>query len=427
MLPFRVRRFRARDGHEAVILLRRGGAPFFYPNVFATSDYRNAGKSPNTTAQMLRALGMAIMWAECNGRDLDLDLVQGPFLSVRDADELANFLGMSAAEQGARYKTTLHPAGQRRTNVLRLEAYRPHPDQFRNPAASRAAIAEVGARIRWVAKYVEWHLQRRLHATAGAGQPVEPLKSNAEVAIQRLRHLAPSATGFIDDDKALEAPDVDVIARIEEILRPNSDENPFTSDFVKVRNYLIWRLLLDTGGRRHEVHGAKAEHVNYSTRRFEIVKSKSIERTVAIRSKTAAAFDDYIMDYWTKLPQASQARREGFLFCDLEGRHLSLRAINRIFETARHCLENVPQKITPHTMRRFWNYLFSQQIDQAPANQRMSPAEESRYRMRIMGWSTDAQAKRYNRRHIIEAGDKISQAMLDRFDDLDHARSTRGD
>jgi integrase len=151
-------------------------------------------------------------------------------------------------------------------------------------------------------------------------------------------------------------------------------------------------------------------------RRFEIVKSKTLARTVAIRSKTAEAFDHYIMTYWTYLPKHSGARKEGFLFCDEKGRHLSLRAINRIFETVRERIEGQPQNITPHTMRRFWNYLFSQQVDQAPPERRLTPEEEAQYRMRIMGWSTDTQAKRYNRRHIIEAGYKVSQEMMDRLE-----------
>lgn len=427
MLPFQVRRFKGRDGHEVVILARRGGAPFFYPNVFATSDYRNTGKSTNTTARVLRALGMAIMWAECKNRDFDRDLSDGVFISVHDADDLAGFLGLSAADQESRYAASSKPAPRQKSNVLRLEAYRPDPRGLTAPAVGRVSSEDVGARIRWVAKYAEWHLKRRLHSMLASGQPAEPFKSHAEAAIQRLRHLAPSVSGFITDDKALEAPDVEVIVRIEQILQPDSPDNPFTSDFVRIRNYLAWRLLLDTGGRRHEVHGAKSEDIKYATRRFEIVKSKTLERTVAIRWQTAEAFDHYVMHHWTKLPRNSEARKDGFLFCDEKGRHLSLRAMNRIFETVRNLLEETPQKITPHALRRFWNYLFSQQIDHTPADRRMTPAEEARYRMRIMGWTSDAQAKRYNRRHIIEAGDKISQAMMDRLDGKNCNKNTQAD
>ena len=424
MLPFQVRRFRGRDKQEVVILTRRGGEPFFYPNVFATSDYRNTGKATNTTARVLRAVGMAMMWAECNKRDLDRDLVEGRFISVIDADDLASFLGLAAAEQEAKHAAHLQPGPQQQSQVLRLEAYRPHPRTLAAPIADSLSAEDVGARIRWVAKYAEWHLQRRLQFMESRGEPTESLRGNGEAAIQRLRHLAPSVSGFIDDDKALEAPDVEVILRIEQMMQPGSTENPFTSEFIQARNYLAWRLLLDTGGRRHEVHGARSEDIKYGTRRFEIVKSKTLERTVAIRAKTADAFDHYVMTHWTKLPHNSEARKEGFLFCDKKGRHLSLRAINRIFETVRLSLDETPQKITPHAMRRFWNYLFSQQVDQTPVDRRLTPEKEAKIRSRFMGWSTDAQAKRYNRRHIIEAGDKISQAMMDRLDGRDETSST---
>lgn len=423
MLPFKVRRFRARSGEDVVILVRRCGGPFFYPNVFVTSDYRNIGKSPNTAARVLRSVGMALMWAETKCRDLDDDLVDGRFISVQDADDLASFLGLAAADQETKLTASLRPTSEKRAGVVTLEAYRPHPRNLDASQALSVSTEDVGARIRWVAKYAEWHLRRRLHAMEVGGQPAEPFKSNAESAIRRLRNLAPSVSGFIDDDKALESPDVEVIVRIEQILQPNSIDNPFTSDFIQWRNYLAWRLLLDTGGRRAEIHGAKTEDIKYAMRRFEIVRSKTLERTVAIRSKTADAFDHYVMNHWTKLPHNSHARREGYLFCDTKGQHLSLRAINRIFETVRQKLEDRPQKITPHAMRRFWNYLFSKQVDQAPAERRMTNDAEARYRMRIMGWSTDAQAKRYNRRHIMEAGDQVSQKMMDQLDGSANDRS----
>ncbi|MES1991587.1 MAG: site-specific integrase [Pseudomonadota bacterium] len=413
MLPFQVRNFGGRSGEEIFVLTRRAGEPYFYPNVFATADYRNAGKSPNTTARVLRSIGMAIMWAESKAIDFDRRLVEENFISVSDVDDLVHFLGLTAAEQVARYAERLKVAPSARSKVVNLETYRPHPRGNSAAEVNIVSSMEVGARIRWVAKYAEWLLNRRLHNMEVIGQQTAPLRVNAEAAIRRLRSLAPSVSGFVDDDRTLEAPEFEIIRQIEELLRPDSQSNPFCSPFIKARNYLIWRLLRDTGARRHEVHGARSSDIHYAERRFAIVKSKTLPRTVLIQAKTAEAFDNYVMDFWTRLPHGSASRKSGHIFCDENGKHLSLRAINRIFETVRERIDKTPQKISPHAMRRFWNHLLSQKIDSLPEEQRISAQEEATYRMRIMGWSSDTQAKRYNRRHIREAGDRIAQSMMD--------------
>lgn len=419
MLPFKVRRFEERPGEEVVLLLARGGEPYFYANAFVTGDYRNTGKSPNTCEKVLRSIGMAIMWGDSVGRSLDRDLAEGQFLTYSEADDLARFLSLSAREQKAECQASLAPATRNRGPVLNLEAFRPSPIDHDEEGGVRQTVPdqEFGNRLRWVAKFAEWHLNRRVQSLAMQGRESDQQKSLGDIAIARLRELAPAVSGFIDDDQALEAPDIGAIQTIDDFLHPESKKNPFSSDFIKHRNFVIWRLLRDTGARRAEIQAVKTIDVTINPPRLKIKNAKgNSQRTVAFRSGTAVYLDDYIMSHWAELPQGSMARKRGFLFCDENGRHLSLRAINRIFETASGILSRQPQKITPHAMRRFWNHLFSSEIDNAPVERRLSPEKEIKIRTHIMGWSTDNQAKRYNRRHIREAGDKITQDMMNRLD-----------
>ena len=118
MLDFLVRSFIARSGIEEVVLTDRSGMPFFWPNVFVTSEYRNASMSPNTQAKVLRTLGMATLWARCLGRNLDVDLSNGDFLSVSDVENLADFLSLTAEQQELRCGRT---EKNRRTNIISLE------------------------------------------------------------------------------------------------------------------------------------------------------------------------------------------------------------------------------------------------------------------------------------------------------------------
>jgi hypothetical protein len=70
MLPFRVRHFigrtRDRKGEEVVIMtdLRGSPSPHYHPNLYVTAEYRQVGRSPHTIDKVLRAIGLARMWAD---------------------------------------------------------------------------------------------------------------------------------------------------------------------------------------------------------------------------------------------------------------------------------------------------------------------------------------------------------------------------
>jgi hypothetical protein len=58
-LPFQVRCFIGRTGHEVLILTDRCRGPAFYPTLFMTCYYDKSGYPANTRLAVLRALGMA--------------------------------------------------------------------------------------------------------------------------------------------------------------------------------------------------------------------------------------------------------------------------------------------------------------------------------------------------------------------------------
>ncbi|MBL6079991.1 site-specific integrase [Belnapia sp. T18] len=388
------------------------GCPAFWPNVYATVEYGKASRSPNTVVKVLRTLGMARMWAGVLGRDLDHDLRQGNFLSIEDVESLADFLCLTAVGQvewAARAART-HTSRPERQRVVRLEDARPDPRRLERSVPPVTNPAEIATRVRWVASYVEWQLGMRLGSLDRQQRASENLKKLGEAVVARLRQRAPRSSHGSDDEPTLEGVDRDVLQRIDQAMLPGAKQNPFTPGFVQVRNYLIWRLLLDTGARRAEVREAKADHVKYSTRRFEIHTSKTIPRTVPINPKTADAFDRFMEDFWSKLSQ--NARRRGFLFTDGRGAHLSLRAINRIFERLREKDSNIPDFLAPHTVRRSWNDQFSATVDSLPPEKRPSVTEEVRIRNRLQGWRGESSmGARYAKRHIRRKSDEIAETL----------------
>lgn len=145
MLPFRVRRFvghtGGRKGEPVVIMTDLAGSPssHYHPNLYATAEYRQVGRSPHTIDKVLRAIGLAKMWAETRGRDLDHDLSEGSLLDASDVIDLVRFLGLPTAEQLAEYDVSKF-----RSNVALLAQKRRQKREADTDAAFELSATELG-------------------------------------------------------------------------------------------------------------------------------------------------------------------------------------------------------------------------------------------------------------------------------------------
>ncbi|RVU04331.1 site-specific integrase [Novosphingobium umbonatum] len=414
MPAFRIRKFRnsTGDGKAWVVVITDSNgspAPHYYPNLYATINYDLMGRSAHTIDKVLRAIGMAKMWAETVGKDLDVELSEGLFLNTSDVIDLVRFLGLNAARQNAEYQASI--AGVTRNVVSSGKRFGlGSPD---NEKTATATAIEMGNRIRWLANYAEWHRRRRFD-NRKLSAVESHLNESAKASIAELRAKAPSSSFRWHDDELLEAPDIEILRRIEGVLHPDSADNPFSASFVRWRNYLAWRLLFDTGARRGEVSSAATDSISVSKYRFSIFQSKTVARTVPIIRDTADAFDHFFNEYWLNLPEGCDAHRNGALFTDVKGQALtSGKFLNRIFLAVRKIIGPQPWNVTPHTMRRAWNHILSVKIDRLPEEKRYSPEQEAQIRIRLMGWSENSrQAARYNRRHIRERSDRLAQEMM---------------
>ncbi|WP_281821445.1 hypothetical protein [Sphingobium sp. BS19] len=213
--------------------LRGSPAPHYFPNLYVTNNYEVKGASPHTIEKVLRAIGMAKCWAETVGRNLDDDLSEGNFLSAADVISVVRFLGFNAAQQTSEYEAALAFAERTPRSRFKTTSRRTSKAE----ASETATAVELGNRIRWVASYLEWHRFRRFDNRRLSAIETH-LNASAETTIADLRSKAPSSSAQWQDDELLEAPDVSVLKRIDDILHPNSLENPFSSEFIRWRNYL---------------------------------------------------------------------------------------------------------------------------------------------------------------------------------------------
>lgn len=377
----------------------------FWPNVFVTLEYRNAGRSPSTAHAVLQLLGMLETWGAARNIDVSQTLSGGPFLSGIQAEDLALFLRLPRAEQEDQAVATATAARRRLT---KLEAVRPAGRSQDRIATNPATAA---TRIRWAIRYLEFHLGRRSGGGKRRTDAQRELEQAGKHAIARLEALIPRAGSAILDE-SLCGLDAEAINAVDAALDPanQSHHNPFRSEFVRDRNYLIWRFLVDTGMRRGELVWTRVDYVDYATRRVRIWKSKTFPRTVPISERASAAFHEFVMRHWSKIPE--KRRAHGFLFVGKDGKPLTTDAINHMFNVIRKRVPGAPQALTPHALRRTWNDRFSAKVDAAPDGDRPTPEQEKQIRNRLMGWVQGSEmGARYARRYIREQADRIGDEL----------------
>jgi len=416
LLTYHVRTFEASDGAPLSVLVNNQGMPLFWPNAYATIKYRDAGRSIFTIKKTLRTLGMAHQWAASRGHDLDIWLSIGAFLNAEEATDLALYLRLDSNAQRLEVKFSSSPSSRTiyRAEQLRAGFKTTHAVSQQNVISNE----EASSRIRCIARYLAFHKNRRIGVIERSSNDADKFRQNAEASIWTLNELVP-VTYSNEDEECLMGLPKDQQLTAEETFKPGTSNNPFTTPFLQHRNYLIWMLFKDTGMRRSECRYIRVDDVDYSSDRVRIRVSKTRARTVPISKKCSQHFHNFIMNYWSNIP--AQSRAHSYLFTTENGRHLALDSINLVFRWIRKKNPDLPQFLSPHTMRRTWNDRFSEKIDAQPPEERLSIEKEKQIRNRLMGWSAKSNMSvRYSRRQTRKKSDDIAEELANEMSPVNH-------
>lgn len=412
MLTYHIRSFTASDGFPLTVLVDNHGCPQFWPNAYAALKYRDKGRSPYTTSKELRNIGMVYLWADARQKDLDLLLTRGEFITSTEAMDLAFFLRLKSNSQKKTQDHSLAPK-----KIVRITK----KEQIRGGFCKQASLTDHSAisneeaanRIHSAARYLSYHLSRRLSNRQSIHPTNSDFKKNAEDAIHTLRELAPQPKGY-DDEPALEGLPIEAINMISEAFSPDAPRNPFKNEFVRKRNHLLFLAYRDSGARRTEIRYLRVDDVDYASRKIHIRVSKTFSRTVSVSNTFCEHFHSFVTSCWKDIPIKS--RQHGYLFTTEKGAHLASDTINLVFRTMRSKIMEMPLFLSPHVLRRSWNDRFSETIDSQPLDERISEDKEKQIRNRLMGWSaTSNMSVRYAKRHIRKKADEIAERLMERM------------
>jgi integrase len=411
--PFAVRLVVFTSGERLPLLCRRStGTPLFEPTVYAITELRAQNRASATIQQALRAVMVLYLVLERLKIDLDQRLGEGRLLELGEIEELVRWCRLPLEAFTGDQERPAPPS-----RVVTLEKAR-----MKSPAPGHAELDPntVAIRIHYIRDYLKWradgHMLKLGRNRAGTG--LSDLKINSEIVFRSLDEHIPSSHGRNDAEQRQGMSESD-LAKLIEIIQPDSPENPWKGEHAKERNALIIRWFLTLGIRRGELLGVRVSDTDFQTNEVLIARraddpddpranepnTKTRDRLLSMDEDLAVLTRRYVTGVRRRI---EGARKHPFLFVSNgTGKPLSLSGVNKIFVVLRKKCPSLPDDLYPHIFRHTWNDRFSDVMD----TRKVSEETEKKMRAKLMGWSeTSGTAAMYTRRHTAR---KAREASLD--------------
>ena len=376
------------------------GMPLFATTVYCVSMRRARNLSVSTLVSDLRSLMHLYAWAEQQGIGIERRFAAGEFLSLQEIESITNAVHISYKELLAEisYSGTAQQHKPRKIILQLCMSRTKSPKRVKNTVA--------GNRLRTIRDYLDWLARQKIGRVAASSEKYLPLETSRKEMYQLINARLPNDydRSSIGQRKGLEKSEE---VRLQEVIDPDSHENPWRKPEVRFRNYLLISMLLRLGIRRGEALVIRTTDVNLQKnevlirrapdnpddpRRY-LPNTKTRDRILPLDEDLAQLIRDYIIQERRKI---KAARRHTFLFVSEKGTPLSLAAVSSMFNTLRKRVPDLPHDLTPHTLRHTWNDRFSEEMDK----HKVREEDEMQQRNYLMGWSeTSATAGIYTRRH----------------------------
>lgn len=385
-----------------VLVYRSSGLPHFDANLFALLMMRMRGRAASTIEQALRAVGLLLDFQAERSIDWSARLASGRLFQNEELDALAVHLRQAIRVPGC----SVQGFGRA---VISFAG--------RNRRSNGEVQGEVSAtRLSYVATYLEWYADAQLRAMRLPLQTAALLSQRVQADLRALRKRRDSTTGTANAQRSLTGEQKQLLL---EICDSASVRNPWTQEFVQVRNALLVRWLLALGLRRGELLGVTLDQLDMQRRRVNIVlrpddpsdprpyqpNAKTRARTLELPSDLAVATHNFVVRHRSKI---KSARGHGFLFTSSSGAPLSLDTVTAVFLDIRRAAAGRLPAVTAHTLRHTWNHEFSAFCDL----QKVTADEERRHREYLMGWAPGSEAAAvYTKRHVEESARKALLQM----------------
>ena len=370
-------------------MLVRGafGLPDEKVTEFALVRLRSRGRAARTISASVRAVGEALDHLRARGICLEERIAKGTYLSHEELQAFA-----TSCKRG-RKKRSVHRdhAANKYSRFLDYVAWLAAPVIAR--ASSEAAFAKAQRDL------------KRFQVRASAVAPP------SEAAIQ-----SPDSAGGLTPDLR------DLLLQV---IRPESERNPWADAALRSRNYAMVMLAYELGPRAGDVLSLKVRDLSLNRRpatvtfhrrhddpedpRADQPTLKTKPRVLEISDRLALSIETWLDKFRADRVRFPDARRHPFVFVNNRGNPISQRGFQLVYERLREAFPEFGRLVS-HSLRHDWNERW---VDLAE-KESYDPWGTQRQQCYAMGWSERSNMPaRYARRAIAEAANRRISRMND--------------
>ncbi|WP_438455940.1 tyrosine-type recombinase/integrase [Vreelandella venusta] len=390
-------------------LLVQDHIPLYYPNLYVTFEL--SGKALETTKKYLEHLAVFEDFLAFSSIDLISRLEQRPKSQYLTDSEISRFVSDAGFN-----KLTL---------AKKYEGMRLHPTAYKQVGKIHAK-----QRIEAVRDYLAF-LYDKLGDHLTRNEAVDDVKRRFN---RKIKAASPGwKKARIDDMRGLTASER---VRLLEVIHPESAENPFADEAIKLRNYIILLLGLELGLRRSEMLLIKTSDIHWHSRQLAVVnledesldlrtmapQFKTHERMLIMGDELYEAISQYESKYRYRKAHTGplQARKHPFLLVAHrrnEGKPLSIKALDGIFPRVGEVAPELAH-IHPHILRHDAVYTMLESMREEL--EKLTPEDRTTQVQKTLtwmfGWSPESHMPgHYGAKFWKEQADKAMKKRSDKF------------
>lgn len=381
--------------------------PLYYPNLFATLELST--RALNTQKKYLDNIALLEMFLEYESIDLISRLEQRPKSSYLTDEELSRFVSDAAFQ-----KSTL----EQKYSGLKLL---PKAFEYVGRIHAKQRIEHVRDYLKFLYEKLGDQITQESACDYLVGRINRKIKA-AQPAWKKKK---------LDEMKGLTQQQRD---RLLEVMHPDSAENPFANEALKLRNYIILLLGLDLGLRRSEMLLIKLSDIHWYSgellvinledesidKRIKAPQFKTHERQWEMGEDLQWALKDYVESYRVIHSGSSEAKMHPFLLVSHrrnEGRALSMNALDGVLTRVGAAVPEL-KSVHLHILRHDAVYtLLESMRDEL---KELTPEDRTTKVQKVLtyafGWSSESNMPGlYGAKFWKEEADKAMKKRADKF------------
>lgn len=366
-----------KDGERLPILVNEKGFPYVQPNEFILTQ---RGLAWRTLKKKLYAISLLYRWTDSHAIDIQARIESGQFFSEA---EINGSLFNTIRKSNNRNKISRIAVGAKTFNTY----------------------------IIIIKEYLQWIFSSFLVTLPATDHRFKVSESKQRIILTWLNNAQLSSSNAENEiSKGLNQNQQRLLL---DLVHPDSKNNPFNSEDVRHRNYIIILILLNFGLRPSELLLIKVKNLIFgSISQLNLVRNphdpedprlaapemKRNGRVLNILgNELANALDNYIQEYRCKLAEKNPSGTNYLILSD-EGDPFSYSSITKLFIKLRSHENGLPENFTAMSLR----HTFSYNTEKEMRNAGVEKDQRKKILKYLRGDSNDRSQERYTKEAIKE-------------------------